>query len=53
VLQQVRQAQQAAADSTWVGFSAMSKLEALGYTQLTADEDRELREIAKSGEHFV
>ena len=34
-----------ATPGAWVGFSAMTKLEALGYSSLTAADDRALREL--------
>ena len=38
-------AQARAVQGTWIGFSAMTKLEALGYSGLTAADDKALREL--------
>ena len=38
-------AQARAVQGTWIGFSAMTKLEALGYSGLTTADDKALREL--------
>ena len=38
-------AKASATPGAWVGFSAMTRLETLGYSGLTADDDKALREL--------